>query len=300
LGRGIDLYAISWVTLGKTCWTSDGLICNHDNLKILRLGYNFLLENLIFWENGVMKSASLQTMFSIGFTVSVAGAGVVFATNPAHALSIVTSRTALGGNDFIDWAQLGGDGTQFSGPFNVTSNGGVGATVQAAIYPLITLTEDVSAFSGFTSGDRLLAPSFTNSTPAKAGQGPISIIFANPISSGGLEINSLFDNDNYTAQVEAFDAADNSLGSVSRDGRASFLDRAIFLGVTSDVGISRLVYSLPASANSIPQRLIVNRFDFTRFTPTTTEVPVPPHALATGLTMVLAGLKKLYQKRVAN
>jgi hypothetical protein len=248
-------------------------------------------------ENGVMKSASWQTMISIGFTASVVGVGVVFAAVPANALSIVTSRTALGGSDFIDWGTVGPDSTRFSGPFNVTSNGGVRGTVEAANYPLITLTQGFTADAGFTRGERLLAPSFSSSTPSQPGRGPISISFANPILSGGLNINSLFDNDNYTAQVEAFDAAQNSLGSVSRSGRAVFGGGDIFLGVTSDVGISRLVYSLPTSANPLPQRFIVNRFDFTRFTPPTTEVPVPPHALATGFTVVLAGLKKLYGKQ---
>jgi hypothetical protein len=241
-------------------------------------------------------------MISIGFTASVVGLGVVFTAAPAHALTIVTSRSTLGGNDFIDWGTIGPDSTVLNGPFNVTSNGGVGATVQAAIYPLVTRTQGFNAsyFGGFTEGERLLATRSLSRT--EGGRGPISISFASPISAGGLQIESTFSGNSYTVTLEAFGTADNSLGSFSQSGFSNFgTGNPVFLGVTSDVGISRLVYSLPtSSALDQAQRLAINRFDFTRFTPPTTEVPVPPHALATGLTMTLAGLKRLYQKRVAN
>ena len=58
---------------------------------------------------------------------AVAACGLLLAlSGPAQAsLSLVTSRSALGGTDFIDWGQLGGPFTVVPGPVNVVSNLGV-------------------------------------------------------------------------------------------------------------------------------------------------------------------------------
>src|SRR5437870_330573 len=42
---------------------------------------------------------------------------------------LVTSRSALGSNDFVDWGVLGPPFTTVSNPFPITSNGGIDVTV---------------------------------------------------------------------------------------------------------------------------------------------------------------------------
>jgi hypothetical protein len=229
---------------------------------------------------------------TLGLTTLMASLGILFTANAAQALSIVTDRAVLGGNDFIDWGPQTPDETSVNGPFTITSNGGVTATVSAAVNPMVYFTQDRTYFGGFSRGERLLA-----TRSSFNGRGPITMSFATPISAGGLQIESMFDGDNYTASIETFDAFNTSLGSFTRTGSSGFGGgNAIFLGVTSDVGISRLVYSLPGSSAGRQNIFAMNRFNFSPFV-TTPQVPVPPQLLGTGLTMAVAGLKAALRKR---
>lgn len=73
--------------------------------------------------------------------------------------ALVTNRAALGGDDFIDWGQLGAAATfnPLAEPAGVTSNLGRSATVQNTGGDLYRFDEGDGTFGGhFTTGDALL------------------------------------------------------------------------------------------------------------------------------------------------
>ena len=68
---------------------------------------------------------------STAIAVSLITFGVML-PKPAQAISLVTDRTALGANDYIDWGTLGSSLTPVANPSPVTSNLGSNATISQA------------------------------------------------------------------------------------------------------------------------------------------------------------------------
>lgn len=182
--------------------------------------------------------------------------------SPSFAVSLVTNRADLKGNDSIDWSSLGkvlnpfnpnfADFLGFS--FSGTSAGGLGLDVDInPINPPITppfvfktapIPQGIP--TNFANGDFLLFTGLQFGIfPAPGNPGPISISFAQPVRAAGAQI-AVDDEPNFVGTIKAFDINDNLLDSFNVNGTSSTaLDNsAIFLGVKSALAeISRIEFS---------------------------------------------------------
>ena len=182
--------------------------------------------------------------------------------SPSFAVSLVTNRADLKGNDSIDWSSLGkvlnpfnpnfADFLGFS--FSGTSAGGLGLDVDInPINPPITppfvfktapIPQGIP--TNFANGDFLLFTGLQFGLfPAPGNPGPISISFAQPVRAAGAQI-AVDDEPNFVGTIKAFDINDNLLDSFNVNGTSSTaLDNsAIFLGVKSALAeISRIEFS---------------------------------------------------------
>jgi hypothetical protein len=182
--------------------------------------------------------------------------------SPSFAVSLVTNRADLKGNDSIDWSSLGkvlnpfnpnfADFLGFS--FSGTSAGGLGLDVDInPINPPITppfvfktapIPQGIP--TNFANGDFLLFTGLQFGLfPAPGNPGPISISFAQPVRAAGAQI-AVDDEPNFVGTIKAFDINDNLLDSFSVNGTSSTVldNSAIFLGVKSELAeISRIEFS---------------------------------------------------------
>lgn len=182
--------------------------------------------------------------------------------SPSFAVSLVTNRADLKGNDSIDWSSLGKvlnpfnpNSADFLGfSFSGTSAGGLGLDVDInPINPPITppfvfktapIPQGIP--TNFANGDFLLFTGLQFGIfPAPGNPGPISISFAQPVRAAGAQI-AVDDEPNFVGTIKAFDINDNLLDSFNVNGTSSTaLDNsAIFLGVKSALAeISRIEFS---------------------------------------------------------
>ncbi len=192
--------------------------------------------------------------------------------------TLVTLRGSLGGDDAIDWAQLGADGDEITQPGAVTSSLGRSASVSNPNGAIYRFDEGAGAgtyHGNFAAGDALLTTFFDS--------GPISIDFTSgPVARVGAQIQSLALG-SFIGMLSAFDASNNLLESVSLDGTSTFGNgdnSAIFLGMTrASADIDRIEFSVtfndPLAADFA---LAINQLDFGL---RGTGVPVPePGSLA--------------------
>jgi hypothetical protein len=205
---------------------------------------------------------------AIGTTLCILVAALA---SPVQALTLVQERSALLGNDELDWSSLGKVFDPFSpdpaaflpNSFSTTSLRGLGLNVdiapptEAGITPPFvfqTSPPPTGVPTNFASNDFALFTGFRpGSFPAPGNPGPITISFNKPVKSAGSQIN-VDDTPEFIAFISAFDSANNLLGTFSAPGTSSLaLDNsAVFLGVSSDTAnISRLVFS-----TSVPNRAI--------------------------------------------
>lgn len=189
--------------------------------------------------------------------------------------TLVTARGSLGGDDSIDWAQLGPDGTEITPqPGAVTSTGGRSASVRNPNGVLYRLDEGAGTYSGnFAIGDALLTTFFNN--------GPISIDFGSVlVARVGAQIQSLVLG-SFVGRLSVFGATDNLLESVTFGGESNFNadNSAIFLGLTRAVAdIDRIEFSVEGGSLNSDFALAINQLDFGL---RGTGVPVPePGSLA--------------------
>ena len=238
---------------------------------------------------------------SLSATIAWTGLIAIFATFPlpVKAITLVTERTALEGNDRVNWSSLGP--TQ---PFNVlpnsftaTSLGGLGLTVDIPLPtepgitpPLVfqTLQPPSGIPTNFASGDFVLLTGLNPRTfPAVGNPGPLTITFAQPVLGAGTQI-AVDDTTEFTGFLQAYDTADNLLGSFQLLGTSSTdLDNsAIFLGISSDTAnISRLVFS-----SSVPNRAVgINSLSLV----TNRSVPEPSLTIGLLTLTTLAASSKL-------
>jgi hypothetical protein len=178
---------------------------------------------------------------------------------PVKALTFVTDRTALKGNDQVDWSSLGE-----TNPFNILPNSfstksqhGLNLNVDiplpqpgiSAPFVFHTLPAPGIA-SDFASGDYILLSGAKFDPPLDGNSSPLSITFDKPVKSAGTQLAVAFELNPYKAFVSAFDDANQELGTFSLDATSSLaLDNsAVFLGVSSDIAnIKRLVFSSSVS-----------------------------------------------------
>ncbi|GAB1544775.1 hypothetical protein NUACC21_74510 [Scytonema sp. NUACC21] len=190
-------------------------------------------------------------------------AWVTTLTSPVQALTFITERATLAGNDRIDWSSLGKVFNPFSpnptdflpNSFSAMSQKGLGLSVDIPVPsnsqispPFVFLTgiPPRGIPTNFANGDFILFTGVASgSFPAVGNPGPLSISFKTPVLGAGTQI-AVDDTENFTAFVSAFDSANNLLGtfSISGTGAEALNNSAVFVGVRSDIpNISRLVFS---------------------------------------------------------
>jgi len=182
--------------------------------------------------------------------------------NPSFAVSLVTNRADLKGNDSIDWSSLG----KVLNPFNPNSADFLGFSFSGTSARGLGLDVDINPINppitppfvfktapipqgiptNFANGDFLLFTGLQfGPFPAPGNPGPISISFAQPVRAAGAQI-AVDDEPNFVGTIKAFDINDNLLDSFNVNGTSSTaLDNsAIFLGVKSALAeISRIEFS---------------------------------------------------------
>jgi hypothetical protein len=185
---------------------------------------------------------------------------------PASA-TLVSSRAALGGTDFIDWGQFGNDLTAVPNPASGSSNLGIGFTVSKPSGSFERRDQPDGWVGNFTDGDRLL---WTLDLP-----GPISIVLGAPVFGAGANIQAELYGA-FVAQISAYDASNSLLEQYTLNGLSDeTVGTAIFIGISRAVAdIARIEFDLVPNGASFA----INRVDLV-------TVPEP----STGL-LVIGGL----------
>jgi hypothetical protein len=222
-------------------------------------GLRLTPPNVLFKTYLGVATVTATTLVSLG----------VLLPSSAQAISFVTSRNALGANDYYDWGTLGSSFTTVNNPSTVTSNLGNNATISQAGGSFLILQEGNSASGNFAPGDNLLWSQGAN--------GPITIAFANPVFGAGAQIqaNSY---GSFTANLTAYDVSNNSLGTFNLPGlsNGNADNSAIFIGVAdSTASIAKLTFSVPV-AYSNPQDFVINRLSVAGATPVPWETDTLP------------------------
>jgi len=160
-------------------------------------------------------------------------AGMLLPAPSEASVILVTSRAALGGDDFIDWGQLGVPHDLVPNPSAIVSNGGITGTVGRENQGDLQRRNENPPGSGgwngnFAAGDRLI---WTNNLA-----GAMLIDLNSSVAGLGAQIQldrlaGLFD-----ATIEVYDVLNNLLASftIQGDSNANRDNSAIFIGVLSD------------------------------------------------------------------
>jgi hypothetical protein len=181
----------------------------------------------------------------------------------------VTSRAALGGNDYIDWGQLPPSITPVPTPLSVVSNGGLGATLgnsQGAVFS----DQQGNPWNGnFAPGDHLVGTG--DVTPFA----PIEITFATPVrgvgAQMGFDIIAAPGSPYYFTEVlTLYDSAHNQIGQFVAAGVMDTANdnSAVFIGALDSTADIKY-----AEFNALPEGpgFAINRLDFV----TAAAVPEP-------------------------
>lgn len=243
------------------------------------------------------KRLNRNSLAFLGLTFIALGVGLPNVAQ-AEGLTFVTSRTALGGNDSVDFGVVGIPGVPFIGvpnPFSVASSGGLELTISKSLGSFQT-AEQTSAPDGpfsanFAPGDALI--STTRQTT-----GPVTITFSSLVSGAGTQVES-FGNGAFNATIEALDSEGNSLGSFSILGNAVYGgsgdNTAPFVGVLST---STNIASLRINGEREPGTgFAFNQLDIVS-QPDPTSVPEPDFSVISAMAFVgFLGAKKVFIKK---
>ena len=202
----------------------------------------------------------------------------------ADTLALVTSQAAQGGNDSVEWSQLGSGGTVLSASFGTNSNSGTTVSV-SIIGPNSVLSVVCPASScnwsgaGFSSGDTLI----WTSDGRNGGNGPIAVIFGRGEAGAGTFIQADGPSQ-FVATIQAFSGS-TSLGSFTEtsDSRGT----AIYLGVVDKSGpnITSVIIDL-VRAQGVTSDFAIDSLTLgysSQSSPAPTPAPVPTSVSASDI-----------------
>lgn len=179
------------------------------------------------WRHTILRPTPIIRLFTL--LALLLGAATLW----GDTLVAVTSPAAQGANDYLSWAQLGGDATTLSSAFVATSSSGLGTSVGLAAAN--SLTSVVCAATpcswtgaGFSTGDTLL----WTSDAANGGNGPLTLAFAQGVSGAGALIQADGPGP-FTAKIQAFNGS-TLLGSFTVSSNSN--GDATYIGVSDQTG----------------------------------------------------------------
>jgi PEP-CTERM motif len=188
-----------------------------------------------------MRYTRTSSLFA--YAGAILSATIMIAATPAAALTLLTTRPAVG--DTVDWGQLGPVGATITTPTSFSSAGGITGTLDLATNSG-SVNQQNNGWSGnFAPGDILVW------TAGAGGAGPLTLSFNSPLSSVGAQIQADFFG-GFTAEIDAYDGG-SLLGSFTEGGNSNSNNdnSAIFLGVAdSAADITRIVYSVTSCADA--------------------------------------------------
>ena len=225
--------------------------------------------------------------------LATVAAGVMVLTPPllrqAHAQTAVYSRTdpQAGFNNYIDWAQIGPDGTQVPNGFSAVSNSNaVHATVTNSNNgDMERFTQKLNAAwaGNFAQGDAVLW---------NLGNGPMTFTFDTGVSAAGLQLNSGYYG-SYDALLMAYDQNGNFLGQATSSGvmNNDNDNSAAFLGIrNTSANIFKLTYSLTSAPGGTTSNFAVNRLSVTQDLSGASVTPEAPALLNLTAALLAPGL----------
>jgi hypothetical protein len=184
---------------------------------------------------------------------------VVAAPAKAGGVVLVKSKSALDGDDLINWAQLGKPLTIVNTPATVTSNGGLSATVSNL---------GGSSLASARQGDPWDGNFAQNAPIIVTGQftpsGSISITFATPVYAVGAQMGYNWISAvpmPFTEVITAYDIDNNLLGTFTETGEMDDLanNSAIFIGIRDSIPeISTVVFSTTSTFGGYPGSIAID------------------------------------------
>jgi hypothetical protein len=205
-----------------------------------------------------MHKGKIMKKLSI-FVLTVVILGGLMPFQASAAPSLVTSRAALGGNDFIDWGDLGPPvpipnplcpADYVPSPFNITSNScELPATVDnlsplCPFWQRFRRVDEGSVLGTGWRGNFMLGDALLFTTVPSIG--PVSITFDRPVSGAGAQVQPAA-YCKFRATIKAFDVDNNQIASFTVYGTSTPAQNntAIFLGVLdSTPTIKRIEFSV--------------------------------------------------------
>lgn len=236
----------------------------------------------------------MTTMLGIAFAALMAA--LLHPSASQAGVIQVFSRSELSANDQIDWGTLGSNGDLLSNPFDALSAGGLGAVVsKASVSGDFQLLVQGAGWGGnFSPGDTVL---WTNNYPEPSPRA-ITLSFDGLIAGIGMNIQQANALGSFTAQMEAYDAADTFLGLVSVTGASNSNNdgSAVFLGLKSTTAdIQKAVFYLTAAPFNYVGSYGINQVDLVvpEDVPPPSPVPEPSSLVAWSIGMLLLGGRRL-------
>jgi len=212
--------------------------------------------------------------------IIASGPFIALGFNLIAAPASVTSRAALGGNDFVNWNSAGANGDALGSSFSTTSAGGVGVNVSGATSSVngFERTDQGDLWNGnFAPGAALLWSGFSIDAQT------MTIAFGSPVFGAGAQIQS-DDHVAFTAFLNSYDSIGNLLHSDTFSGNSTDAhdNSAIFIGVLNDTAnIAKI--ELGILDTSTPGSFAINRLDLKR-------VPESGEYLGLAFALTLVGM----------